>query len=196
MGGCSSNCCPSRRRMGLLALMLLQESRRAARALAGGEIILLADQDRSLWNREQIAEGAALVERALASRRFGPYTLQAAIAAVHAEAPRAEATDWNEIVGPLRPPAAGGSLAGHRAEPRGRRGHARRPRRGPRADRRDPRARRARGLPPRPRGTRRPLPAAGPKRGGPGVVRAGDGARPAGARAAIPRARRLAELPA
>jgi RNA polymerase sigma-70 factor (ECF subfamily) len=62
-------------------------------------LILLADQDRSLWNREQIAEGAALVERAIESRRFGPYTLQAAIAAVHAEAESADATDWSEIVG-------------------------------------------------------------------------------------------------
>ncbi len=79
--------------------MLLQESRRAARASPTGELILLADQDRSLWNRDQIAEGSALVERALASRRFGPYTLQAAIAAVHAEAASADATDWREIVG-------------------------------------------------------------------------------------------------
>jgi len=85
--------------IGLLALMLLQESRRAARASPSGEIVLLADQDRSLWNRDQIAEGAALVERALVSRRFGPYSLQAAIAAVHAEAQSPEATDWREIVG-------------------------------------------------------------------------------------------------
>ena len=85
--------------IGLLALMLLQESRRAARASPNGEIVLLADQDRSLWNRNQIAEGAALVERALVSRRFGPYSLQAAIAAVHAEAQSPEATDWREIVG-------------------------------------------------------------------------------------------------
>jgi RNA polymerase sigma-70 factor (ECF subfamily) len=85
--------------VGLLALMLLQESRRAARASREGDLILLADQDRSLWNREMIAEGSALVERALASRRVGPYTIQAAIAAVHAEAARAEATDWGEIVG-------------------------------------------------------------------------------------------------
>ena len=84
---------------GLLALMLLQESRRAARTTPEGELILLADQDRSRWNRELIAEGSALVERALASGRFGPYTLQAAIAAVHANANRAEATDWDEIVG-------------------------------------------------------------------------------------------------
>jgi len=83
---------------GLLALMLLHESRRAARSTAAGDLVLLDDQDRSLWNREQIAEGTALVEQALASRRFGPYTLQAAIAAVHAEAPHAAATDWAQIV--------------------------------------------------------------------------------------------------
>ena len=85
--------------MGLLALMLLHESRRAARTSPAGDLVLLEDQDRSLWNREQIAEGTALVERALSSRRFGPYTLQAAIAAVHAEAPSAAATDWAQIVG-------------------------------------------------------------------------------------------------
>jgi RNA polymerase sigma-70 factor (ECF subfamily) len=84
---------------GLLALMLLQESRRTARASSTGDIILLNDQDRSLWNRGQIAEGVGLVERALESRRFGPYTLQAAIAAVHAEAATAGETDWREIVG-------------------------------------------------------------------------------------------------
>src|SRR3989449_6212950 len=79
--------------------MLLQESRRAARTSRAGELVLLSDQDRSLWNRDQIVEGSALVERALASRRFGPYTLQAAIAAVHAQAPTAAATDWAQIVG-------------------------------------------------------------------------------------------------
>jgi RNA polymerase sigma-70 factor (ECF subfamily) len=79
--------------------MLLHESRRAARTSPAGELVLLDEQDRSRWNREQIAEGIALVERALASRRFGPYTLQAAIAAVHAEAPSAAATDWAQIVG-------------------------------------------------------------------------------------------------
>jgi RNA polymerase sigma-70 factor, ECF subfamily len=84
---------------GLLALMLLHESRRAARTGPEGELVLLDDQDRSRWNREQIAEGQALVERALASHRFGPYTLQAAIAAVHAEASSAAATDWPQIVG-------------------------------------------------------------------------------------------------
>jgi len=89
---------PEPEAMGLLALMLLQESRRAARATPTGDLILLDEQDRSLWNREQIAEGLALAERALASRRFGPYTLQAAIAAVHAGAPDAAATDWSRIV--------------------------------------------------------------------------------------------------
>lgn len=84
--------------LGLLALMLLQESRRAARTSATGELILLENQDRALWNREQIVEGVALVEKALKSRRFGPYTLQAAIAAVHAEAESAAATDWRQIV--------------------------------------------------------------------------------------------------
>ena len=90
---------PEPEAQGLLGLMLLQESRRVARASPTGEIILLPDQDRSVWNRDQIAEGVSLVERALASRRSGPYALQAAIAAVHAEAPSADATDWNEIVG-------------------------------------------------------------------------------------------------
>ena len=90
---------PEPEAMGLLALMLLHESRRVARTSPTGELVLLADQDRSLWDRDQIAEGTALVERALSSRRIGPYTLQAAIAAVHAEAASAEATDWVQIVG-------------------------------------------------------------------------------------------------
>src|SRR6185437_13952811 len=83
--------------MGLLGLMLLQESRRAARSSAEGELILLDEQDRSLWNRDQIAEGIALTESALRSRRFGAYTLQAAIAAVHAETSSAASTDWRQI---------------------------------------------------------------------------------------------------
>ena len=90
---------PEPEAIGLLALMLLQESRRAARTSPTGELILLADQDRSLWNRDQITEGSALVTRALESGRFGPYTLQAAIAAVHAGAVNADATDWGEIAG-------------------------------------------------------------------------------------------------
>src|SRR5688572_2424121 len=85
--------------IGLLALMLLHESRRAARSTPDGELVLLADQDRRLWDRALIAEGISLVERAISSRRFGPYTLQAAIAAVHAEAATAGATDWAQIVG-------------------------------------------------------------------------------------------------
>jgi RNA polymerase sigma-70 factor, ECF subfamily len=89
---------PEPEAMGLLALMLLQESRRAARTSSTGELILLENQDRSLWNGEQIAEGVALVEKALKSRRFGAYTLQAAIAAVHAEAESSAATDWRQIV--------------------------------------------------------------------------------------------------
>ena len=89
---------PEPEAVGLLALMLLQESRRAARASPSGELVLLADQDRSLWNREQIADGLLLVRGALASGRVGPYTVQAAIAAVHAEAPDAASTDWSRIV--------------------------------------------------------------------------------------------------
>ncbi len=84
--------------LGLLSLMLLQESRRAARTSPTGEMILLENQDRTLWNREQIAEGVALLEKALQSRRLGPYTLQAAIAAVHAEAESVAVTDWRQIL--------------------------------------------------------------------------------------------------
>ena len=89
---------PEPEAMGLLGLVLLQESRRASRTSSAGDLILLEQQNRALWNQEQIAEGVALVERALASHRFGPYTLQAAIAAVHAEANSAAATDWRQIV--------------------------------------------------------------------------------------------------
>ncbi|MFJ4606309.1 RNA polymerase sigma factor [Pseudomonas atacamensis] len=85
--------------MGLLALMLLHESRRPARTSPSGELVLLDDQDRSLWDAGLMAEGCALVEHALSTRRFGPYCLQAAIAAVHAEAPSAAETDWQQIVG-------------------------------------------------------------------------------------------------
>jgi RNA polymerase sigma-70 factor (ECF subfamily) len=84
--------------MGLLALMLLHESRREARTDANGDIVLLEDQDRTLWNRQDMQEGIALVRRSLGSGRFGFYTLQAAISAVHAEAPSAEDTDWNQVV--------------------------------------------------------------------------------------------------
>ncbi|MEJ8847533.1 RNA polymerase sigma factor [Variovorax rhizosphaerae] len=90
---------PEPEAMGLLALMLLQESRRAARTSDSGDLVLLDAQDRGLWNRDLITEGSALVDRALASRRIGPYALQAAIAAVHAEAADPAATDWAQIVG-------------------------------------------------------------------------------------------------
>jgi len=84
--------------MGLLALMLLHESRRNVRTSSTGDLVLLEQQDRSLWNRDYITEGVVLIQRALASRRFGPYTLQAAIASVHAEASSAAETDWSQIV--------------------------------------------------------------------------------------------------
>jgi RNA polymerase sigma-70 factor (ECF subfamily) len=90
---------PNSEVIGLLALMLLQESRRAARTSGAGEVVLLEDQDRSLWNHAQIAEGVSLVRKALATRNVGTYTLQAAIAAIHAEAPSSAVTDWSEIVG-------------------------------------------------------------------------------------------------
>jgi RNA polymerase sigma-70 factor (ECF subfamily) len=89
---------PDPEAMGLLALMLLQESRRAARTSPEGDLILLEDQDRSLWDREKIAEARSLVERAISSQRFGVYTIQAAIAAVHAVAPTASETDWDQMV--------------------------------------------------------------------------------------------------
>ena len=90
---------PEPEAVGLLALMLLQDSRRAARTSPSGELILLDEQDRSRWDRSQIAEGTRLVEQVLSSRRFGAYSIQAAIAAVHAEAATASATDWTKIVG-------------------------------------------------------------------------------------------------
>jgi RNA polymerase sigma-70 factor (ECF subfamily) len=91
---------PEPEALGLLALMLLHDSRRAARLSADGELVLLDRQDRSLWDRGQIAEGARLVARSLGMRRApGPYAIQAAIAAIHAEAPEPAATDWHEIVG-------------------------------------------------------------------------------------------------
>jgi RNA polymerase sigma-70 factor (ECF subfamily) len=98
LGRLLSQLLPEPEAMGLLALMVLHESRRTARTSETGDLILLEQQDRSLWNREYIKEGVALVERALSSRRFGPYTLQAAIAAVHAEAPGTAQTDWAQIV--------------------------------------------------------------------------------------------------
>lgn len=98
LGRLLAQLCPEPEVEGLLALMLLHDSRRAARTNAAGELVLIEDQDRSLWNRAQIAEGVARVERALASRRLGAYVLQAAIAAAHAEASSSSETDWEEIV--------------------------------------------------------------------------------------------------
>ena len=99
LGRLLSQLLPEAEVMGLLALMLLTESRREARTTPEGALILLEDQDRSLWDRDQIAEGLVLVERALSSRRFGPYALQAAIAAIHAETSNAAATNWVQICG-------------------------------------------------------------------------------------------------
>jgi RNA polymerase sigma-70 factor (ECF subfamily) len=90
---------PEPEAMGLLGLMLLHDSRRAARTSESGELVLLDQQDRARWNRAQIEEGATLIRRSLASRRFGPYTVQAAIAAVHSDASQPQATDWDQIVG-------------------------------------------------------------------------------------------------
>ena len=90
---------PEPEALGLLALMLLHESRREARTSAEGDVILLEDQDRARWNRAYIEEGSRLVDRALATRRFGRYAIQAAIGALHCDAPSIEATDWIEIVG-------------------------------------------------------------------------------------------------
>jgi RNA polymerase sigma-70 factor (ECF subfamily) len=171
--------------MGLLALMLLHESRRAARTSPDGEVVLLEEQDRAIWDRAMIAEGVALVERALASRRFGPYSLQAAIAAVHAEAPSAAATDWAQIVGTLRRAAARRAHPGDRAEPRRRGGDARRAGGRARPDRRDPGARGSGGLPVRARGARRPVPAARPERAGDRLLSRRAGAHAPGAGAAV-----------
>ena len=179
---------PEPEAMGLLALMLLHESRRPARTSPDGELILLDDQDRSRWDRAQIAEGAALVQRALASRRIGPYTLQAAIAAVHAEAPAAAATDWAPDRRPLRRAGAGRAVAGGRAEPRRRGRDARRAGGGPGPDRRDPRARRPRRLPAGPLGAGGAVPAAWKDRRRPRLLRARARPHPAGAAAALPRA--------
>jgi RNA polymerase sigma-70 factor (ECF subfamily) len=97
LGRLLSKLLPEPEVIGLLSLMLLQESRHAARTSPAGELILLENQDRSLWNRDQIAEGLALLEKALKSRRFGAYTLQAAIAALHAESSSVASTDWRQI---------------------------------------------------------------------------------------------------
>jgi RNA polymerase sigma-70 factor, ECF subfamily len=112
--------------MGLLGLMLLQESRRAARSSAEGELILQDQQDRLLWNRDLIAEGIALTESALRSRRFGAYTLQAAIAAVHAEASSAAMHGLAPNHAALRPADSSSTISGRGTQPRSCRRHVRR----------------------------------------------------------------------
>ncbi len=151
---------PEPEAIGLLALMLLHESRRAARATPSGEIVLLADQDRALWNRDQIREGSALVTRALASRSDRPVRAAGGDRRRPCRRGHCNRDGLGRDRRPLRRAAARRPLAGHRAEPRRRRGDARRPRCRPGAHRRDPRARRAPGLPPCPRGAGRPVPAA------------------------------------
>ena len=133
--------------VGLLALMLLHESRRAARTSPTGELILLDHQDRSLWNREQITEGEALVRRAMASPEVGPYVIQAAIAAVHAAAGSAEATDWTQIVSLYDVSGAGRAVASRGIKSSRGCGDARRADRGRRIDRWNSRPGRIDGLP-------------------------------------------------
>ena len=162
---------------GLLALLMLSHARRAARTDAGGRLVLLADQDRARWDRDAIAAGAALVAGALrgAGRggRPGRFALQAAIAAVHAEAPSYEATDWPEIARPVRRAAGRLALAGGGAEPGGRARHGGRPGRRAGADRGAGAGGRPAGVLPVPaRGQGRPAPPGGPRhRGGAGLPR-------------------------
>ena len=164
---------PEPEAMGLLALMLLHESRRAARTSPTASSILLDDQDRSLWNREQIAEGAALV-RARARHRGGSVRTRCRRRSrpCTREAPTAAATDWAQIVALVRRAAARRAVADRRAEPRGRRRDARRPGGGPGTGRCASRTRRADGLPVGPCGTRGPEPAARSHVGSAGGVRA------------------------
>ena len=176
---------------GLLALMLLQHSRRATRTDADGRLVLLEDQDRARWDHEMIDEGLAVLDDALALRAPGPYQLQAAIAALHAQAPRPEDTDWPQIATLYGALAATGDEPRGRAEPRRRRGDGRRPRRGA-AARRRPR-RRPRRLPPLPRRTSRPAPAPRAWRRGGGRLPSSAGARHQPGRARFLQ-RRLAEL--
>ena len=148
--------------IGLLALMLLHESRRAARTSPTGELVLLDDQDRSLWDREQIAEGEALVRRAMGSAEIGPYVIQAAIAAVHAAADSARVTDWAQIVALYDLFGARRFVTRHRAESGRRNGHARWPCGRPTIGRRDSRPRRFDRLSPGLCGAGRSLPSLGP----------------------------------
>jgi len=149
---------PEPEAMGLLALMILHEARRPSRTTPSGEMVLLEDQDRSLWNRAQIEEGVELVERALGSHRFGPYTLQAAIAAVHAEGGGSGRHRLDADSRVVRRAVEGGPIAGDRAQSRGSDRDARWTRGGARSDRCDSRAWRSDRVSPRPRGAWRSLP--------------------------------------
>ena len=152
--------------LGLLALLLLTMSRRAARTNADGDVVLLADQDRSLWDDELAAEGRALVRACIRRGQPGPYQLQAAINAVHSDAPSVAATDWAQILQNYDVLLADRAVACGRAQPGGRRRRGARPRSRPRV----PRGSRSRPLPPVPRDTRRlPRPARPQRRRGRGV---------------------------
>ena len=157
---------PEPEAIGLLALMLLQESRRAARASPAGELILLNDQDRSLWNRDQIAEGSALVTRSLASRRVGSLRAPGGDRGGPCRCGQRRRDRLGRDRRPLRRPARRRAVAGGRAEPRGRDRDARRSGGGSRAHRRHPCPRRPEGLPPGPCRARRPVPATGQDRRG------------------------------
>ncbi len=179
---------PEPEALGLLALMLLNESHRAARTSPEGDLVLLEDQERALWNREQITEGTALVEKALASRHFGPYSLQAAIAALHAAAPTLAATDWPQIVGLydlLAQIAPSPVVEINRAVAVAMRDG---PAAGLDSDGGHPGARRTGRLPPGARGASGAVPAAGQKRGGARLLPAGAGPHATGTGAALPRA--------
>ena len=176
---------PEPEAMGLLALMLLHDSRRAARTSSTGDLILLDDQDRSLWNQDQIAEGASLVERALASRHIGPYTLQAAIAAVHAQAPNRRRHGLGPDRRALRCADAGESLARGRTESRRGDCDARRSFGGSGPHRHHPGTGRSGELSSGARGTGGSLPATGENSRSPNLLRTGPRPHPAGAGAAV-----------
>ena len=170
---------------GLLGLMLLQDSRRAARMSPTGDLVLLEDQDRALWNRDYIGEGSSLVQRAVAAGEVGPYTIQAAIAAVHANAANASATDWAQIVALydlLTRAEPSPVIELNRAVAVAMRDG---PEPGPHLDRGNSGARRPRELPPRPCGAGGPLPSTGANRGRPSRLRTGAEPYPARARKAV-----------
>ena len=173
---------------GLVGLMLLHDSRRAARASPAGDLVLLEDQDRALWNREYIKEGTALVQRALAAGAVGPYTIQAAIAAVHANAAATEATDWRRDRRPVRSLGACRALPSNRIESRSGGGHARRSRDRSQAYRRDFGAGRPGELSSRPCREGGSLPPPGANRRSPNILSTSPESHPTSAGKAISRA--------